>query len=250
MKKILAILMATLIFGVCVCTSFAEDIPISEYVIMPGLGTIRNLSDNGILKASSWALEELKKADELKLIVEKIKNADMTQNITREEFAAVCVMAWEKLSGTDALIPETNPFSDCSDEYVLKAYNLAIIQGVSETEFAPEEFLTREQAATMIARLFSVFKDLDYQIGGLPHGDGPLYYNIKESARTEGNAWSAAEVFADDAQISSWAKPAVCFACLNGITNGVGDNNFAPQGTLTREQAVLLALRLVELLLA
>ena len=63
--------------------------------------------------------------------------------------------------------------------------------------------------------------------------------------------------FADDNQISSWAKDSVYFMAANNIINGVGGNKFAPKNTTpaeeaaqfanaTREQALLIAARMVE----
>lgn len=63
--------------------------------------------------------------------------------------------------------------------------------------------------------------------------------------------------FADDDKISSWAKDSVYFMVANNIIKGVGDNKFAPKNTTpaeeavqyanaTREQALLIATRMVE----
>ena len=63
------------------------------------------------------------------------------------------------------------------------------------------------------------------------------------------------EPFADDGDISAWARDSVYFMAANGVLNGVGDNRFAPklvvsgEETLnhaTREQAILIAVRLVK----
>jgi len=63
--------------------------------------------------------------------------------------------------------------------------------------------------------------------------------------------------FADDANISDWAKPSVYFMAANGILSGVGNNKFAPKNTTsseeaigyanaTREQALIISVRMVE----
>ena len=63
--------------------------------------------------------------------------------------------------------------------------------------------------------------------------------------------------FADDNKISDWAKDSVYFMAANGIINGVGNNQFAPKNTTTdeeargyanatREQALIIAVRMVE----
>ena len=63
--------------------------------------------------------------------------------------------------------------------------------------------------------------------------------------------------FADDKDISDWAKDSVYFMAANGIIAGVGDNTFAPKAVTTeqqaagyaqatREQALTIAVRMVE----
>ena len=69
--------------------------------------------------------------------------------------------------------------------------------------------------------------------------------------------YAVPEAFADDADISSWAKESVYFMAANGIVGGVGNNLFAPKNitaehevigyaNATREQAVIIAVRMVE----
>jgi len=104
--------------------------------------------------ASSWATAELKKAEELELIPDCLRGADLTKPITRTEFAAVSVKAYEALSGTKAIPAVNNPFSDTKDIEVLKAYNVGITAGTAPDKFSPDMLLNREQAATMLTRVF------------------------------------------------------------------------------------------------
>ncbi len=192
--------------------------------------------------ASDWATAELKKADELGLIPSSLYGKDMTQSVTRAEFAAVSVKAYEVLGNTKALPVVNNPFTDTNDAEVLKAYNAGITTGVSETEFEPDTLLNREQAATMLTR---VFKRATL--------DGWTIATDADFALT----YEKPDVFADDADISDWAKDSVYFMVANGIINGVGDNKFAPKNitteeeatgyaNATREQALIIAVRMVE----
>lgn len=75
-------------------------------------------------------------------------------NVTRAEFAAILVRALgvEKLNG--------NAFSDVhkSDWFIKDvntAYRYGIVKGVSKTEFNPNGFVTREEAAVQIYRVLS-----------------------------------------------------------------------------------------------
>jgi len=191
---------------------------------------------------SIWAEPEIEKAFEYELVPEILEHAVLDESITRLEFAAVSVKVYENLSGTKALPSIINPFTDCADIEILKAYNLGITKGISDTEFAPDVLLNREQAATMLTRVFKRATMSGWTIAEdekfiLPYEKPP--------------------VFADDNIISDWAKDSVYFMVANGIINGVGDNKFAPSNTTTeeeatgyanatREQALLIAVRMIE----
>ena len=103
---------------------------------------------------SEWANEELEKADAMGLIPDCLDGADLTADITRAEFAAVSVKVYEALSGTPAIPIVNNPFTDCNDVEVLKAYNIGAVNGTSATTYDPDALLNREQAATMLTRVF------------------------------------------------------------------------------------------------
>ena len=72
--------------------------------------------------ASEWAKPELEKAQSYGLIPDVLKDADLTRPITRAEFAAVAVKAYENFTGTTVSPVATNPFTDTSNTDVLKAY--------------------------------------------------------------------------------------------------------------------------------
>ncbi|MDR1537837.1 MAG: hypothetical protein LBU32_07535 [Clostridiales bacterium] len=67
------------------------------------------------LIGSDWATAKLEKADELGLIPDTLKGADLTKPITRAEFEAVSVKAYEKLGNTTAIPVVNNPFTDTTD---------------------------------------------------------------------------------------------------------------------------------------
>jgi hypothetical protein len=192
--------------------------------------------------ASTWAEEELRRAAELGLIPESLMNADFTKPITRAEFAAVSVKTYEALSKTTAVPESVNPFTDTNDSEVLKAYNLGITDGVGAGKFEPNTVLNREQAATMLARVFKKYS----MSGWTLKTDGEYTLEYTKPA-----------AFSDDEKISSWAKDSVYFMVANEIIKGTGNNMFSPRATTpaeqainyasaTREQALLIAVRMVE----
>jgi len=202
-------------------------------------------SENENLKpasGSAWASAELAQADALGLIPDVLVDADLTQDITRAEFAAVAVKVYEALSGTAAIPVINNPFTDTSDVEVLKAYNIGAVNGTSATTYDPDALLNREQAATMLTRVFKKVSLAGWTLAT----DSQFTLPYEKPA-----------LFADDADISDWAKDSVYFMVANGIINGVGNNKFAPKNVTsadeangyanaTREQALIIAVRMVE----
>ena len=193
-------------------------------------------------EASDWAQAELEKADELGLIPETLEGADLTADITRAEFAAVTVKVYEALLGTPAIPAVINPFTDTNDVEILKAYNIGAVNGTSATTYSPNDLLNREQAATMLTRVFKKVSIPNWTLAT----DSQFALSFEKPA-----------LFADDADISDWAKDSVYFMVANGIINGVGNNKFAPKNVTsadeangyanaTREQALIIAVRMVE----
>ena len=98
-------------------------------------------------------------------------------------------------------------------------YKLGVVNGVGGGKFDPGGTLTREQAATILARLAEAMGH------PLPQ---------------------AAPSFSDSAAISSWAAAGVGQVQAAGIMEGNG-SAFIPQSAYTREQCILTALRLYHL---
>ena len=172
-------------------------------------------------KASEWAEPELKEASKQNLIPEIFDEANLTKNITRKEFAHTVVKMYEKITGQKAVPIAKNPFTDTKDKEVLKAYNIGITNGTSDTTFSPDALITREQMATMMTRALT-------KAG-------------KDTSRPE-----SAKLFADDSEFSEYAKDSIYYMSSIEIIKGVGDNKFDSQGKASREQALAISIRCVK----
>lgn len=121
-------------------------------------------------------------------------------------------------------ITMSEPFEKNEDflyyESVIAAYNIGIVNGVSETEFNPSNDITRQEAAAMLMR---VYKN----------------YGICEEVTDN-------YLFADHNSIADWAKEDVYRINSLGVMQGVGDDIFAPLDNYTVEQAIATFLRLYE----
>ena len=216
-----------------------------------------DVQDSAWGNASEWAVPELQKAEGFGIIPETLRDADLTQPITRAEFAAVSVKVYEYFGpgigihdASSASTPEDpaqalNPFTDTSDPEVLKAYNIGITAGTSDSTFEPDLFLNREEAAVMLARAYKRSAFVGWTLAA--DADFPFPYTHHANQAP----------FDDDAYISDWARDSVYFMASKGIILGMGDNLFGPRNTTpaeeeanyanaTREQALLIAARMIE----
>ena len=172
-------------------------------------------------KASEWAEPELKEASKENLIPEIFDEANLTKNITRKEFAHTVVKMYEKITGQKAVPIAKNPFTDTKDKEVLKAYNIGITNGTSDTTFSPDDLITREQMATMMTRALT-------KAG-------------KDTSRP-----ASAKLFADDSEFSGYAKDSIYYMSSIEIIKGVGENKFDAKGNASREQALAISIRCVK----
>ncbi len=170
--------------------------------------------------ASDWAKAEMQKADNEKLIPNRLITSDLRSPVSRVEFASICMSLYDRIHGNSDFPNLINPFTDTNDVDAIKAYYLGVTKGVSENEFNPESRITREQMSTMLDRLITILG---------------LNYTLKVNL-----------TFADANNVSDWAKDGVARMALLGLIQGVGDNTFLPQGEATREQALAISLRTVE----
>ena len=192
--------------------------------------------------ASDWALPELQKAQAENLIPDSLNGGDLTKPITRAEFAGVAVKVYENLSGTTVSPAASNPFTDTKDTDVLKALSINVMVGTAADKFSPSVILNRETAATALTRVLK----RAYIPGWTYATDSQYTLNFTMPPK-----------FADDAQISDWAKSSVYFMAANEVIKGTGNNKFSPKATTaaetavgyanaTREQALVIAVRMVD----
>ncbi|MCQ6559292.1 S-layer homology domain-containing protein [Paenibacillus mendelii] len=95
--------------------------------------------------------------------------------------------------------------------YIAWANDNGIVKGTGNGRFAPEKAVTREEMALMIASYAK--------------------YSKMTLVQT-----SVERKFADEAEISSWALPAIKAMQTSGVLTGKPDNKFDPKGTATRAE--------------
>lgn len=119
-----------------------------------------------------------------------------------------------------------NPFTDVAQEQwysnaVVWASMNGIVQGYGNELFGPDDLITREQMALILANYVD-FKG----------------YDVSDE--------SDLSAFADKDMISIWAVDALSWATGQGLIIGMGDGILAPQGGAERSQVAIIFMRFIE----
>lgn len=137
-------------------------------------------------------------------------------DITRVDFCELVVDLYRKMNPEMNSAPKNildTVFSDYEDNNVAIAAALGIVTGYEDGTFRPYAFITREEAATMLNRLYK-------SLGGT---------ETAESSRQ----------YADDARFGDWSRDSIYTMQNIGIMKGEENNEFHPDGGYTGEQAIV-----------
>ena len=109
-------------------------------------------------------------------------------------------------------------------EGVAWAAKAGVVKGISEDIFAPDDVITREQLAVMLARYAKL-----------------IGMDTKADAK-------ALEAFTDGENTGSWATDGVAWCVANGILKGKGQNNLDPTAKVTRAEVAVMLDRFIDLI--
>lgn len=157
------------------------------------------------------------------------------------------------------------PFVDVSAnawyyETVKAAYEAGLMNGVTDTEFAPNATLTRAMIWTILARASGVdteggatwyAKAQEWAVTkGVSDGEDPMGNVTREQLVTMLWRLNGSEVmtgyignYIDTGDISEWANQAMLWAVQNGIIEGDENMALAPKADTTRAQAATFFVR-------
>lgn len=115
-------------------------------------------------------------------------------------------------------------FTDCTDgawysNAILWASENKIVEGITDTTYAPGQDMTRQEMAAVLYRY-------------------ALYKGAKEVAEPKLD-------YTDAASIAEWAEAAVAYCAEAGLMDGVDGNAFAPTGTANRAMGATVLTRLM-----
>ncbi len=169
--------------------------------------------------------------DSVKYVVEK----KLMNGVSEDKFApgdtltrAMLVTVLYRLSGEPA-VNSSNPFADvCEDAYYASAVSWArengIVNGVTDTEFAPDADITREQIAAIMYR-YAQYKG----------------YDVSAGEKTEILAYDDAE------SVSEYAVAAMQYVVGSGLIKGKTASTLNPQDNATRAEIATILQRFIEM---
>jgi hypothetical protein len=180
----------------------------------------------GSFDPSKAALYRINDDGTFTLIKGSVSGSEYTAQVTRLSLYALA-------EGYEAFVPAVTAaplavgspadrFTDIAGHWAYNDIRYAVenglFAGMSETAFSPDTPMTRGMFVTVLGRMASAA------------GAG-----IMDAAAYQGNPFT-------DLTPGQYYAPYVAWAAQNGIVNGVGDGQFAPNSQITREQmAVMLS---------
>lgn len=183
-------------------------------------GTTEELFDD--VSDSAWYADAVQYVYE-NGIMNGVTATEFGPNMTTNR--AMIVTMLYRLEGEPAA--ETAGFTDVATgvyyaDAVAWAQANNIVNGITETTFAPSNNISREQLATILYR-YAQYKGYDVSVGGM---------SLNE--------------YTDASQISAYATTAMQWANENGLITGVTSTTLEPQGSATRAQVATILMRFVE----
>ncbi len=176
------------------------------------------------INITDWYYETVKMAYE-KSVIKGVSETEFAPNL--ELTRAMFVTILYRLDGEPA-VNKGVPFADVkANEYfanaVIWGQQSGIISGVTETEFAPNANITREQMATILYR-YAKYKAYDVSVG------------------EDTNILSYDDAF----DVSEYAYPALQWTCGAGLINGRTESTLNPQDNATRAETAAILARFIE----
>ena len=195
----------------------ASTLALLAALAVPQAGALSNVS--------SWAQEGVAAAQDAGLMPSSLASRAANGEITRAEFCGIAINAYKAVSGKAVFASGKHPFRDCDDPNVVAAFELGLVSGRGDGVFDPDASIQRQDLCVML-------------------------YNVLDAVGIEAPAIAGdacVEDYPDVTDIKDYAVDAmvtmVDYTVVNGISSADNQTVLAPDGTATREQALIMASR-------
>lgn len=172
-----------------------------------------------------WAQPEIEKLAAARL-VDGVDDTSFRPDadMTRAQFVTLLTKALQLQSRNTAAKFRDVTADAWYNKSVYAAHEANIVSGVSETDFAPDAPITREQMAVMMVNAYL-------------HATGKKLSDLVVTQEVK---------YSDEGSISDWARAYVRAASGLGLVNGTDAGSFAPADRSTRAQAAVVLYRMLE----
>lgn len=175
--------------------------------------------NNEVFGGRSWSKHYVAKANNLGILQDSMK-ADISLPINRFEFIKMLMKLDSHIAKRK--INTVYSFNDTVDTDVTNALNLGIVTGDRKNNFNSSSNLTKEAMAVIIYR----------------------YLNLLNKFETESRKDTAVTFVSP---VSDWAVEAYDKLISLGIIEGDENNRINPKDNVSREQAIVMVVRLLEI---
>ena len=168
--------------------------------------------------AGHWAAANIRQALSMGMVKGYLDGTFRpNHSVTRAEFAVMLMNVLKPQGpGVELTFTDAETIGAWAQTAIAQAVQAGLITGYEDGEFRPNAEITRAEMAVILAK-----------------------------ALGESTEVKLATSFADDKDIPAWAKGSVDFVKQAGMVQGKGDNEFAPQDSATRAEAVTVLLKLL-----
>lgn len=173
-------------------------------------------------KYSDWFDTSYMELTNLELVPEAFKSMDLTKAISRAEMCELAVLALETITENVIEPARTDYFTDTTDENIIKAHELGIVNGYPDGTFLPNANLSRQEFFVIVQNF------------------------CQSAAFTPNTAGASLKTFPDRNTVGAWAKEAAEICVKYGYVSGSlesGQLLLKPKSTLSRQEAMTMLLR-------
>lgn len=243
------------------CYFMSDEKLVDNYVMYSGVAntTLVSLDSSVSSDASEWAIDDIKKAVSYSLLQDDLLRDNYTTPVTRRYFCEllsryVYVAYLNSVTNDSTTISEYGALRNDANNFLFEYMSLVndedysdilptdwrigfcmgagIAYGKSATEFCPDDYLTRAEAATMLYRLYNFMKS---------KGFGDAAFSLRSFSDIDNS-----DYFVDHNDIPEWALDG-CYGCKDkGVIKGDDTNSFLPNNLITAEQCISIFVRMLK----
>lgn len=176
--------------------------------------------------SSHWAKDTIQTMAS-KLIVNGVSQDRFApqSNLTRAQLAAHVVRALGLLPKAEGASFTDVRSTDWFAGYVNTVKEIGVMNGYPNGTFKPNQWVTREEAAAVLARAMSY-----------------AGHDLKVSEKEQHSILAR---FGDQAMVKGWARAEIAKVVKEGIINGYHNNTIQPKKNITRAEAVVMIQRMM-----